>query len=277
MLTPAAAGGVRLRINISIGQMFLQRAHNVLGNRVILHVVIGVVNPQALQLRQVFQRCPVLDVVEADIEVNQIRQPGKGRNIANLVLENLQILQIRQVRQGGDILHLIAGDNQHAQLGHFREEGNIRRLIMPDVEREHLRAVFEYRKLRTGVRCALVVMERGKRGGIGADEVVANAHRPAKLHLRIACRQHFDILAADFCGEHIYLAHVRQFIQEAAQRVVIRHDILPQINFLRRRGNSQRHEGRRFLRQHRRNHHQQRQHCRHEPFSHLLHRCFRLS
>ena len=24
-------------------------------------------------------------------------------------------------------------------------------------------------------------------------------------------------------------------------------------------------------------HHQQRQHCRHEPFSHLLHRCFRLS
>ena len=173
----------------------------------------GVVHPdpEPVEIQAVEGRDVRHGEVVADIEVPEIVQVFKGREIVEPCGHGLHILQLRAVRERGEVLHKGHAHDQHLQLRHVAAElHGVQIVVVAEVEVSELRAVHEVfhvvvRKLpalpRHGGKDPLHVRARG----VARAEV----HAPHDLRVRQAVAQAGHRLVGDAAAVHLKAAQLR--------------------------------------------------------------------
>ncbi len=234
MLAPAAKGGIGRAVHMAVGKGRLQVSHHLLVHGVFVGPIVAVEQPQAFQMLKPVQGRPVLDAVEADVQVDQLGAVGQAGDIVDVVLEQFQIFQILQAAHRGDILQVdVAGQDQYLQVGQVIEEGYVHHGIVADIQRLQVFAVLEVLELLLGMHGRAVVVQGGESRGIGAHPVIADAHRPAELDVRAGFGQLVNVLGVHVGGEHVHLPDVGQLAQKCDEFVHLRHANLAQVDVLR--------------------------------------------
>ena len=194
-------------------------------------------HPEALQCGQRFERRVILNMVKADIQVQQMGQAGKRGQVLDFILEQFRIFQILQGSNRGDVCNMVAGNNQDPQVWQIVQEVQAGDIVVPHIERQEVPAVLQDFKIFTAVLGAGVVMQRGVRGVIRSDQVLMidafDNECPAPLDFREAGGEQIAVFQVHFGIPHIHPAQVGHLVQECDQFVKITDCQITQINIFR--------------------------------------------
>ena len=190
--------------------------------------------PEPLECLQFFQGAQILDLVEGKIQVQQVRKVFQRSDISDLVVEKFRIFKVLQGSKGCDIRHIVAADDQHPQLRQVIQEIQAVDLVMPDVQAFQVPAVFQHGEILAAVLGAPVVVQCGEGGIVRADQVFVipslDDHRPAPLDVRIAGSKCIALLFGHPVFPHIHPFQVGKLIQNSIKRLEILDNVITQIH-----------------------------------------------